>query len=190
MKECDVVGLELPGYGRGWLDGETESRVTRHLEGCPSCARELVEIRRLDGLLAEALSPVGPSAGFASRFANRLAAEVEAEEAKGARGLFDWVLRPWMAPVAASALALAVFLSVTADRPDPTAERLASSSQDAAPVSIPIAPETGRSEAAAAAEDLAPRAVAREETEVELFVDYAIIEDLELVEYLDRAQAG
>ncbi len=111
MKYCEAIRVELPAYAGGKLDGDSAAPVQAHLESCADCRDELAELERLEALLCEALSPITPSVTFASRFANRLAAEVaEADEASPGRGWLGWLLRPWVIPVAAAALVVAMML--------------------------------------------------------------------------------
>jgi anti-sigma factor RsiW len=80
MKDCEAMLVELPGYASGKLDPNTAASVKAHLQACAACRDELVQIQLLDKLLKESLPTISPSPGFASRFANRLAAEVAAED--------------------------------------------------------------------------------------------------------------
>src|SRR5262249_25185099 len=103
MIECETMRVELPGYVSGKLNPSSIASVRAHLQACAACRDELVQIQRLDKLLEKALPTIAPSPGFASKFANRLAAEGAAEEAKAARGA-GWLLQPWVVGLAATAM--------------------------------------------------------------------------------------
>src|SRR5881397_1798678 len=103
MKECEAMLVELPGYVTGKRDPSSTAPVRAHLQTCAACRDELVQIQRLDKLLEEALPTIAPSPGFASTFANRLAAEIAAEEEAVAGGWTGWLLQPWLVGLAATA---------------------------------------------------------------------------------------
>jgi hypothetical protein len=52
MNACDSVALELPGLITGELDDAAEAHLEDHLATCPRCRRDLVETRRLIGLIS------------------------------------------------------------------------------------------------------------------------------------------
>jgi len=52
MNACDSVAQELPGLITGELDDAAEAHLEDHLATCPRCRRDLVETRRLIGLVS------------------------------------------------------------------------------------------------------------------------------------------
>ncbi|MGH2697909.1 MAG: anti-sigma factor family protein [Actinomycetota bacterium] len=54
MRECDAATTELPALITGELDDVTSARIERHVAGCASCRRELLELRKLIGLVGRA----------------------------------------------------------------------------------------------------------------------------------------
>jgi len=187
MAECAMIRMELPGYASGRLTPDVVASVRGHLQSCPGCRAELGALERLDALLLQALPPITPSAGFASRFASRLAAESrEAEPRRERRPWLGWLMQPWLIPVAAAALVAAVMLQ----------PRFVGRST----VVVPAAPLMSGSGTVAAAKKPAsetklaekrstPRmtlAASNPPSEVlqrpELFVDYAVIRDLDILE--------
>ena len=112
MKDCNTILPELVAYTHRQLAAVPAARVEQHLRTCPSCQVEAGRIERLDRLLVEHLPALQPSVTFASTFANRLAAEIVAEDAAPAgRRLLGWLIRPWLIPVVATAALVAIFLS-------------------------------------------------------------------------------
>lgn len=71
----EIVEL-LPDYAIGALDGEELERVSRHLEECASCRRELQQLLALVGVLADVAPPRG-----ATR--DRLLARARSQEPPG-----------------------------------------------------------------------------------------------------------
>ncbi len=187
MKDCEAIRVELPGYASGKLGPESLAPVRTHLQSCADCRSELQELEGLEELLLVGLPTISPSATFASSFANRFAAEVEgAEDESEQRGWLGWLLQPWLVPVAAAALiAAVVFQPWFADH---------------SPSVIPPPAATGGGEGVvAAAKKPAPEAklaeantaskttfAANPPSEVlrrpELFVDYSVIRDLDILE--------
>ncbi len=187
MKDCEAIRIELPGYASRKLDAESLAPVRAHLQSCAACRVELGELERLEELLLEALPPIVPSTTFASRFANRLAAEAEgAVEEPEKRGWLGWLLQPWLVPVAAAALIAAVmFRPWFADHstsvfPIPTvsggSDGAVASARNPAPDAKPAGASPG----------LKPMLAANPPSEVlrrpELFVDYSVIRDLDILE--------
>jgi Putative zinc-finger len=54
VRDCDSVAPELPALITGELDENTSAQLEDHLVGCPRCRRELLELRKLVGLVARA----------------------------------------------------------------------------------------------------------------------------------------
>jgi anti-sigma factor RsiW len=190
MMDCETMRVELPGYVSGKLDPSSAAPVRAHLQTCGACRDELAQIHRLDKLLEEALPTITPSPGFASTFANRLAAEVAAEEEAMAGGWAGWLLQPWLVGLAATAmLAFIMFGVLKSPSPwsfDTSIPRIPSLSGGVArkPVGeIPkIAsnpPEKNKAVASNVPSDVLQRP--------ELFVDYSVIRDLDV---LDSGKGG
>ncbi|MET0152981.1 MAG: zf-HC2 domain-containing protein [Candidatus Binatia bacterium] len=176
MKDCEPIRVELPGYASGKLDTGSLASVRAHLQSCGACRVELRELERLEELLLKGLPPIVLSATFASRFANRLAAEVDgAQRESDERSWLGWLLQPWLVPVAAAALIAAVmFQPWFADHSTSV---------------FPTPAVTGGSDGAVAsarkpASDA--KLAANPPSEVlqrpELFVDYSVIRDLDILE--------
>jgi anti-sigma factor RsiW len=196
-KNCQAIRIELPGYASGQLETQDLVPVRTHLQSCGACRVELRELERLDALLLEALPPIGLSTSFASRFANRLAAEAESTQKQSdGRSWLGWVLQPWLVPVGAAALIVAVmFQSWFAGHSknvlsSPTVT--GGSGATVASAKRP-APDTKPAEAKSASK---PMLAANPPSEVlqrpELFVDYSVIRDLDILESAanGRSHAG
>ena len=54
MSECDSVVVDLPALITGELDEAMSAHLETHLADCPRCRRELLEMRRLIGLVSRA----------------------------------------------------------------------------------------------------------------------------------------
>jgi hypothetical protein len=52
VNACDWVAPELPALITGELDAAAEARLESHLTTCPRCRRDLIEMRRLIGLVS------------------------------------------------------------------------------------------------------------------------------------------
>lgn len=74
---CDDVQLLMPDYVDGALSPGEAERVRRHLESCPTCAREADAQRRLSAAFAAAPKPM-PGPRVQASFATWLEAEREA----------------------------------------------------------------------------------------------------------------
>ena len=186
MKDCEAIMMELPGYANGKLDRESAAPVREHLRSCSACHAELRELERLEKLLLEALVPITPSATFASTFANRLAAEAGAEEESRERGWLGWLLQPWLMPVAAAALIAAVVLQPwfpnhsTSVFPVPA---VGGGSNGRVVSSKKPAPDSQLAETNSAAKAaLAANPPSEVLQRPELFVDYSVIRDLDILE--------
>ncbi len=196
MNACEVIVLELPAYVSGVLDAETSARVRAHVHDCGSCKAEVAGLERLEKLLREGLPSVTPSPTLASRFANRLAAEIAAEEEsranRGFQGFFDWILRPWLIPVAAAAMLGAVMFTPWFNGTVPTgfsAPELAGGLAEKKPAAeTTVAESSAPPQKAVAAVKSAPPADLL--SRPDLFVDYAIIRDLDVLEGGDPGKAG
>jgi hypothetical protein len=187
MKECEAMRVELPGYVSGKLDASSVAPVRAHLQTCAACRDELIQIQRLDKLLRETLPAIAPSPGFASTFANRLAAEVAAEqEAMAGGGWGGWLLQPWLIGLAATAMLAFIVLGVLRSSTshwsfDTSIPKIPSLSGGVAgkPVaeSPKIAgnpPEKNKAIAGNVPSDVLQRP--------ELFVNYSVIRDLDLLQ--------
>ncbi len=186
MMECEATLVELPGYVSGKLDRSSAATVRAHLQTCAACRDELVLFQRLDKLLEEALPTIAPSPGFASRFANRLVAEVAADERAMAGGWAGWLLQPWLVGLAATAIVAFIMFGVLKSPNSPW-------SFDSSIPRIPILsggvarkpvgegpkiasnpPEKNEAIASNVPSDVIQRP--------ELFVDYAVIRDLDILD--------
>jgi Putative zinc-finger len=54
VNACDSVAPELPALITGELDDTAEAHLESHLASCPRCRRDLIEMRRLIGLVSRA----------------------------------------------------------------------------------------------------------------------------------------
>jgi len=54
MKQCDSVTPDLPALITGELDESSAASLEAHLGSCPQCRRELLELRRMIGLVSRA----------------------------------------------------------------------------------------------------------------------------------------
>ena len=202
MKGCETIQEELPGYAAKQLTASERAVVETHLRACAACQAEVRSLLRLEGVLAAGLPVVETSPTLRSRFANRLVAEVEAEEAAANRqGLWGWLTRPWLVPaVASAAVAAIVLLQSFGEAP---VSEVASAPRAAAPVVVAEAPKPPAASAAPAKpasaeapvhvasvdEPKEPEGVPTElETDPEKFVDFAIIRELETLEAIDGTQ--
>ncbi len=177
--------IELPGFASGKLDAASCAPVRAHLQSCPACRKELAEIERLDQLLTRALPVILPSPAFASTFANRLAAEAQAAEEAERHGWLGWLVQPWLIPVAAAALLAAVMLPPWF-------------SSDHGATSLFLPRLLGKGSVATSKKSAEPRVAnnssAEKSTQLagappsdllqrpELFVDYSVIRDLDILE--------
>ena len=186
MKDCEAIRVELPGFASGKLDVDLVAPVRDHLQSCAACSTELGELKRLDALLLEALPAITPSASLASRFANRLAAEAAGVESETrGRDWLGWLLQPWLIPVAAAALiALVMFQPWFADHstsvfPVPAItggrDTVASAKKPASDSRLAV---TNSASKGALAANPPSEVLQRPE----LFVDYSVIRDLDILE--------
>jgi hypothetical protein len=178
--------------------------VTSHLQACASCREEVRRLQDLEVLLQKYLPVIETSPTFASRFANRLAAEIAAEEERESRpaGVFGRLLRPWLIPVAAAAALTALVVtqwlprqsgtglglpqapSVAASKTKSSTDtKLAAGAKSGGDVKVAAAkPATSpppANVASAANPASPPDDVVRRP---ELFVDYAVIRDLDVLD--------
>jgi hypothetical protein len=105
-----------------YLHNEPEAPAfAGHLSTCPVCQHEFKQLEKLDRLLAENLPRIQISASFQSTFANRLAAEILAEDDGSALGhewrRFGWLWRPWLAPLAVTAALALIALGFALSSP-------------------------------------------------------------------------
>jgi anti-sigma factor RsiW len=199
MRACQTIAIELPGYADGKLDPSTTATVRKHLESCAACTAEVHQLGRLSSLLAAGLPPIEPSRTFASTFAGRLAAEVAAEanhsgEAESRWRWLSWILQPWLVPLAAAAMLGAIMYApwftgdhATKGLPAPALPGVAGGmvSAEKPPADIRVAAASpGKSLLAAG--DLPPDLARR----ADLFVDYGVIRDLDLLESNGEAAGG
>lgn len=197
MNGCDAILEDLPAHAAGKLTASERSAVDAHVRGCDACMSELRSMERLEALLV-GLPEIEPSPGLRSRFANRLAAEIDAEAARAERGgVFRWLMRPWLIPALATPAAAAIWVLATT---------LGNGDDNIAPqIVAKVAPERVEEKVVAAVDQEKPRAVAvakpqepREpvsvtdaqadglpaelENKAELFVDFDVIRELEQLE--------
>ena len=200
MRTCQTIAIELPGYADGKLDPSATATVRKHLESCPVCTAEVHELGRLSSLLAARLPPIQPSRTFASTFAGRLAAEIAAEaehcdEAQSRWHWLSWIPQPWLIPLAAAAMLGAIMYApwFTGDQ---ATKRLPVSalpgaaggmvSAEKPPADTRVAASAPVGKSLLAASDL-PADLARRP---DLFVDYGVIRDLDLLESNREAAGG
>jgi anti-sigma factor RsiW len=184
MKECEAISVELPGYASGRLDPKSAGPVKAHLQECPACREQLVRLERLEKLLKGALPRIRPSPGFASTFAQRLAAEIAAEEDERAGGWASWLLQPWLVGLAATAVVAIVMIGVlnfspwSSETPMPRTPDLSGAlvrnPAGEAPMLASKPAEKNERIASAVPSDVLQRP--------ELFVDYSVIRDLDILE--------
>jgi anti-sigma factor RsiW len=195
MKACEAIQEDLPGYAAERLSSRERAPIEGHLRTCTTCQTELASLVRLERLLSSGLPVVETSPTLRSRFANRLAAELEAEEAEAAKrhGLFGWLTRPWLVPAIASGAVAIVVLVQSTLGPSPS-ESLAPTHVAKAPA--PAERAKGPEVSVAKVEAEAPAQVAsldepkepaagvppEVEQDPELFVDFAIIEELDTLQ--------
>ena len=207
MNACDVIQEELPGYAAERLSSAERARIAMHLRTCTGCQAELASLQRLERLLDAALPIVPASVTLRSAFANRLAAEIEAEEADAVKrqGFIGWLTRPWLVPAVASA-AVAVVVLVQSlgqmeDTPS-TPTEVASAPQKVEPVvaekAEPVA-EVAKVEKAAEPMEVASAGEPKEPdlgvppevaSDPELFVDFDIIRELDTLVDGSQESAG
>ncbi len=198
MKACEAIQEELPGYAAERLSSRERAPIEAHLRTCSACQGEVASLVRLERLLSSGLPVVETSPTLRSSFANRLAAELEAEEAAAAKrqGLFGWLTRPWLVPAVASAAVAIVVLVQSTLGPSPS-ESLAPTHVAKAPApAVPAEAEKAPEVSVAKVEAQAPAQVAsldlpkepapgvppELEQDTELFVDFAIIEELDTLQ--------
>jgi anti-sigma factor RsiW len=97
---CLDVRSDLPAFQRGRVSPERETAIRRHLADCASCARA-AEAERL---LTEALESTLPQYPASLALKRRLEANWRTAEVSGPTRWQRW--RPWLAPVAVTALLL------------------------------------------------------------------------------------
>ena len=193
MRGCEAIVVELPGYVGGKLDASTALSVQRHLQACSGCQSELRGIERLEQLLAVSLPSISPSAGFASSFANRLAQEMadeETEQSFSPRALMSWLVQPWLLPVGAAAVLAVIVYGWSGSEqssgwsvpmPSISGGVASQNSAPAADTKLAAKPADKSSEKKVLAQAAAPAEVPPPDLlqRPELFVDYAIIRDLD-----------
>lgn len=193
MRGCDTVAIELPGYVDGKLDMATAVNVEAHLRSCDSCRAEVHEIEQLGRLLNRALPDIQPSPGFESRFANLLAAELaREEEVKEQSSWLSWLLQPWLVPIAAAAMLGAIVFAPWVTRQDHTPKALVPQLPSIMTGGVASAKKPAENAVVAAAglPAQAPKTTVASNKELpkdliqrpELFVDYAVIRDLDVLE--------
>lgn len=195
MRGCEAIAIDLPGYVGGKLDMASSVAVQTHLRSCDSCRSEIRQIEQLDVLLSKALTPIEPSPGFAARFADRFAAEITEERHRRAceertedrASWLSWLMQPWLVPLAAAAMLGAI---VFAPRwSDDGAAKSAIPALPSIPSGVVSAKKPADTTAVAAAPASNPKTMASNKEvpkdliqRPELFVDYAVIRDLDVLE--------
>jgi len=164
--------IELPGFVSGKLSASEAAPVRAHLATCSGCRSEVVQLEQLDQLLARALPAIEVSPTFASTFANRLAAEAAAEEEASSRGWLGWLMQPWLIPVAAAAVLAAVMFRPFAEHSAPLSLQHFAQKPAVESKAAPAAPEKQL------AATTPPEVLQRPE----MFVDYSVIRDLDILE--------
>jgi len=195
MRACQTIAIELPGYADGKLDPSTTATVRKHLESCAACTAEVRQLGRLSSLLAAGLPSIEPSRAFASTFAGRLAAEAKhSAEVESRWHWLSWILQPWLVPLAVAAMLGAIMYApwfsgdhATKGLPVPAlpgvAGGMVAAEKPPAEVRVGVAsPGKGLLAAGELPPDLARRA--------DLFVDYGVIRDLNLLESNGEAAGG
>lgn len=194
MRGCEAMAIELPGYLGGKLDAATAAAVRAHLLSCAACKAEVRELEGLESLLAVGLGSVEPSPTFASTFANRLAAVVLAEEERHEQpSWLAWLVQPWLVPIAAAAVLGAIMFgpwysagerSVVPSVPNLGA--VASSTKQAPEGEMAAGGGSAAGKAAVASSSPPADLMQRPQ----LFVDYAVIRDLDILESSSDAAGG
>ena len=184
MKECEAILIELPGYVSGKLDPKATTPVRVHLQACAACRDELVQIQRLDKLLKDALPTITPSPGFASMFANRLAAEAAAEEEATSGGWAGRLLQPWLVGLAATAILAIIVLGALNFSPwssNTSIPRIPNLTGRVAKKPVADSPKIA-SNSAEKNKPIASSPPSDVLQRPELFVDYSVIRDLDILE--------
>jgi anti-sigma-K factor RskA len=96
------------------LQGEDRLALEKHLEGCPSCRRELERLRGDMALLALSASGPAPPRRSRERLLKAIAQEPRVQKTPARRGSFGWTFLAWVA--AAAMLLLAGFFWQQSDR--------------------------------------------------------------------------
>ena len=192
---CEENRLELPMYARSVLEPARNAAIENHLADCDACRAELLELQRLETVLEAHLPVMTPSPAFASTFANRLAAEVLAEEGvTGMGGGFLGWFRPWLVPLAVGA-ALAGVIVQQSMVAGPGGERVATLPEESgSQVAVQSKPAVAEPPREVASADPVPGVRNREAKppeevldRLELFVDYAVIENLDVLDGPEHA---
>lgn len=202
---CETFSEDLPGYAGGNLAVAERALIEAHLRTCRPCQDEVRALERLDRLLHEGLPWVEPSPELQRRFMNRLAAEIEAETqpSEERESLLSWLLRPWLIPAVATAalavLVLAGSFGSGRDVPTRIAREPAPSDGPAPAVAVVAAPQAAPAAEAPAAAPLAVAGAKRDpgrsvpadlERDPDLFVDFAIIKELEILRAIDPSSGS
>jgi hypothetical protein len=170
---CETIKTHLVAYRDGELSEQDRTRVTAHLNTCPTCTREEKQLARVDQMLIN-LERITPSPDFAAAFWRRLEQEGQSSQEEPESRLARWwrELREgfpsWQwTPALAGAASLLVFLSyMLTSRPTTTPTPPAQPAvKVAAEVPAPVAKEPG------------------------LFVDYGFLGDLDKLNHFDEIAA-
>jgi anti-sigma factor RsiW len=70
---CSDVRKKLAAFSDGGLEAKAKELVSRHLDSCPGCREELVQLQRLDSEL-DRFAAVEPEPYFSTRVRQRIAA--------------------------------------------------------------------------------------------------------------------
>lgn len=192
MRGCEAIAIELPGYVGEKLDAVTAAAVRSHLQTCSACKAEVRELEGLDRLLEVGLGSIEPSPTFASSFANRLAAQVRAEEEHHERrSWLSWLMQPWLIPVTAAAVLGAIIFSSWYPAGErggmPAVSSPGAMAKKQAPEGKPADGRGGaRGEIGVASSNPPTDLIQRPE----LFMDYAVIRDLDVLESSGDAAGG
>ena len=81
---CRKARRCLFSYFKNELSEEEKAEVKLHLEGCPECAREALEVERIASLVEESLETLTPSPGFNQKLLSQVQ-RLPSEEVKEIR---------------------------------------------------------------------------------------------------------
>ncbi len=83
---CRKVRLCLFSYFRDELSEKEKTEIKLHLEGCPDCTREAIEVERIASLVKESLETVTPSPDFNQKLLSEVQKLSSSEEVKEVGG--------------------------------------------------------------------------------------------------------
>ena len=183
---------ELSAYLDGALDPEREAQVNGELARSPALAARLAELREVDARLKALPAPPVPG-DLRARLQQRIEAQARPATGRGRRAPIRrsrWLSEPTIVAAAVTAAAVALMVLVgrpVAERPpEPIVEGPAAHQAPRQIVEEP-APQTPTQivESTAAAEPTAVDLAAADDEELEIAMDWEMLEDLDVIEELD-----